>query len=587
MTPNGNDPHDVMQAPHPADPVDERIDRQLFYLTSFFHTSRELVGLRQPAKIMEKFLLMAMGPMGVSQGVIGMVDRERHTGKMVGRNIPNQDILHLQENLVHLQDRLDSLSSTDKSEGPSIPFFGLHKTTLGSKLFPFKVMLVIPWSIDDRYQGFLAFGEKITHEDFTPDERYILTSLVPTLTASLGSAILTSHVQQLNNELSQKNERLSATVARLENKEKELDREVLKLSSLNEVNTELRSLEDPQTILHSFLLHVLGTRWARQGFMILLNRDDKTVLQTQRGFSWTDLTLEQAEKLLFCGLSNLSTKTLEPLTCGQIHDPSCFKLLPFSFPAPEQAHLFVLDQKTMGIIGFSHFHHDATQAVDDEETFQAQITSFMVHIKNVLAFGTITRLNRDLEHRNTELQTTIDELTQAHQTIDVMEKTRERIRQTLERESHRIQRATGLDFVLILVVATLLGLLFNFKSPRGISVIPQEWTQPKVAEVSLEEVVANKETGKALLIDARPQEFFRLGHIPGAINLSPSLFEVMYPMFLGNEELERPIIVYGRTVSRHYDQDIAYRLGSRDHEQVRIFIGGLNEWQRSGYPVSP
>ncbi|WP_462324665.1 rhodanese-like domain-containing protein [Desulfoplanes sp.] len=587
MTRNGNDPHDVIQAPHPAEPIQDGVDRQLFYLTSFFHTSRELVGLRQPAKIMEKFLLMAMGPMGVSRGVIGLVDRQGRTGKIVGRNIPDQEISRLQENLIHLQDHLDTLSSEDKPESPSVPFFGLHKTTLGSELFPFKVILVIPWTIDDRYQGFLAFGEKITHEDFTPDERYILTSLVPTLTASLGSAILTSHVQQLNNELAQKNERLSATVTRLENKEKELDREVLKLSSLNGVNTELRFLDDPQTILRSFLLHVLGTRWARQGFIVLVKRDDGSVLQTQRGFSWTDLTSDQAENLLFCALSNLTTKTLEPLTCGQIKDTACFRQLAFPFPCPEQAHLFILDQKTMGLIGFSRFHHDATQTGDDAETFHAQMTSFMVHIKNVLAFETITRLNQNLEHRNLELQTTIDELTRAHQTIDVMEKTRERIRQTLDRESHRIQRATGLDFVLILIVAALLGLLFNLKSPRGISIIPQEWTQAQMAEVGLEEVVTNGETGRALLIDARPQEFFRQGHIPGAINLSPALFEAMYPMFLGNADLERPIIVYGRTVSRHYDRDIAYKLGSRDHEQVNIFIGGFKEWQRRGYPVSP
>ncbi len=587
MTRNGNDPHDVIMKSPPAPSTDTGMDRQLFYLTSFFHTSQELVGLRQPTKIMEKFLLMVMGPLGVSQGVIGLVDRERQTGNAIGRNVTDQEIERLQENLIHLQDRLEALRSQDRTEGPAIPFFGLRTTTLGRDFFPFETSLIIPWTIDERYQGFLALGKKITDEEFTPDERFTLTSLVPTLTASLGSAILTSHVQQLNNELRDKNKRLAGAVTRLENKERELDREVLELSSLNEVNKELRYLGDPETIMRSFLLHVLGIRWAKQGFLILLRRDAREVLQVHRGYSWTELTFEHAEKLLFCALSNQSTKTLAPLTCGQIQDTGCFAKLEFRFPRVEQAHLFVLEQDTLGLIGFSHFHQVTSESTDADGTFQAQMTSFMVHMKNILDFATITRLNQDLERRNTELQTTIDELTRAHQTIDLLEKTREKFKQTLDRESHRIQRATSFDFVLILLVGTLLGLLFNYKSPHGISIIPQEWTHSEVAEVRLEEVAALQKTEQPLLIDARPQEFFRLEHIPGAINLSPDLFEVMYPMLLGNENLERPIIVYGRTVSRHYDQDVAYRLESRDHEHVRIFIGGLREWKHRGHPVSP
>jgi rhodanese-related sulfurtransferase len=587
MTRNGKNPDEVIMESPPAPSVDNGMDRQLFYLTSFFHTSQELVGLRQPVKIMEKFLLMVMGPLGVSQGLIGLVDRERQTGNVIGRNVTDQERERFQENLIHLQDRLEVLRSEDSTKGPAIPFFGLHTTSLGMDFFPFETSLIIPWTIDERYQGVLALGKKITNEEFTPDERFILTSLVPTLTASLGSAILTSHVQQLNNELRQKNKSLADAVTCLEGKEKELDREILELSSLNEVNKELRQLGEPETIMRSFLLHVLGIRWAKQGFLILLRRDTREVLQVQRGYSWSELTIENAEKLLFCALSNLGTKTLEPLTCGQIQDTGCFAQLEFQFPGVEQAHLFVLEQDTLGLIGFSHFHQVTSEGTDDDGTFQAQMTSFMVHMKNVLAFATITRLNRDLERRNTELQATIDKLTRAHQTIDVLEKTREKFRQTLDRESHRIQRATGFDFVLILLVGTLLGLLFNYKSPQGISIIPQEWTHSKVAEIRLEEVVANQKTEKALLIDARPQEFFRIEHLPGAINLSPDLFEMMYPMLLGNEDLERPIIVYGRTVSRHYDQDIAYRLGSRDHEHVRIFIGGLREWKHRGHPLSP
>jgi rhodanese-related sulfurtransferase len=95
------------------------------------------------------------------------------------------------------------------------------------------------------------------------------------------------------------------------------------------------------------------------------------------------------------------------------------------------------------------------------------------------------------------------------------------------------------------------------------------------------------ESGQAVLIDARPQESFKLGHIAGAANLPPALFDFMYGMRLAKLPPERPVLVYGRTVSRLYDEAVADLLKKRGHKDVRIIQGGMEAWKRAGGTLKP
>jgi 3-mercaptopyruvate sulfurtransferase SseA len=56
-------------------------------------------------------------------------------------------------------------------------------------------------------------------------------------------------------------------------------------------------------------------------------------------------------------------------------------------------------------------------------------------------------------------------------------------------------------------------------------------------------------------------------------------------MKLGNLDPETPVIVYGRSISRLYDEELAFRLKQRDHDHVRVLSGGLRAWEAQGYPV--
>jgi len=64
-----------------------------------------------------------------------------------------------------------------------------------------------------------------------------------------------------------------------------------------------------------------------------------------------------------------------------------------------------------------------------------------------------------------------------------------------------------------------------------------------------------------------------------------ALFDIVYMMNFAEEDKNREIIVYGRTVSKLYDLEVASKLMLRGYTNVKILEGGLSAWERSGYPV--
>ena len=89
-----------------------------------------------------------------------------------------------------------------------------------------------------------------------------------------------------------------------------------------------------------------------------------------------------------------------------------------------------------------------------------------------------------------------------------------------------------------------------------------------------------------LVIDARPSSSYRHGHVPGAINLSRDAFAQDYLRL--RESLEKakdnPIVVYCTGGDCHDSKMVAQALTSLGFSQVRVFIGGWDEWTKAGLP---
>jgi 3-mercaptopyruvate sulfurtransferase SseA len=64
-----------------------------------------------------------------------------------------------------------------------------------------------------------------------------------------------------------------------------------------------------------------------------------------------------------------------------------------------------------------------------------------------------------------------------------------------------------------------------------------------------------------------------------------ALFDIVYLISFPEEEKDKKIVVYGNTISRPYDLEIADKLLLRGHRDVKVLDGGLQAWEANGYPV--
>ena len=148
-------------------------------------------------------------------------------------------------------------------------------------------------------------------------------------------------------------------------------------------------------------------------------------------------------------------------------------------------------------------------------------------------------------------------------------------------------KLSWVDFVLLIGVSVLFALVFNQSNPNGISLFPKMPSQEAVQTIGPAAALEEMKGGEALLLDAMPSNFYEKRHIKGAVNIPPTLFDIVYMMTLDQEDKSKKVIVYGRTISRLYDLDVANKLALRGFKNVRILEGGLSAWEKKGYPVEP
>lgn len=122
--------------------------------------------------------------------------------------------------------------------------------------------------------------------------------------------------------------------------------------------------------------------------------------------------------------------------------------------------------------------------------------------------------------------------------------------------------------------------------PTPPSPAPSEVVLP-VETVDLDHFHALTESPDAVVLDARPELFYRVGHIPGARSLSRAAFEQDYAALRPTLEAQREktLAVYctgGPCEDSHLVASALQRLG---YPHVVIYLGGWEEWQAAGLPT--
>jgi rhodanese-related sulfurtransferase len=105
-------------------------------------------------------------------------------------------------------------------------------------------------------------------------------------------------------------------------------------------------------------------------------------------------------------------------------------------------------------------------------------------------------------------------------------------------------------------------------------------------DISLESFRVFVAEKRGVVLDARPEIFYRLGHVPGALALPRDDFEKSYARLketLGNHRTQ-PLMIYcagGACEDGELVRDALARLG---YAHVAIFRGGWTAWKQAGLP---
>ncbi len=149
----------------------------------------------------------------------------------------------------------------------------------------------------------------------------------------------------------------------------------------------------------------------------------------------------------------------------------------------------------------------------------------------------------------------------------------------------KASRFSWLDFTLVIAMSVVLAITFNFSTPNGIPLIPERPDKESIPSISTHAAMEEQKQAKALIIDAMPPNFYQKRHIKGAVNMPMTLFDIVYLMNFSDEDKEKEILVYGSTISRPYDLEIASKLMLRGYTDVKVIEGGISAWEANGYPI--
>jgi rhodanese-related sulfurtransferase len=573
----------LMDAVEKASRAQAELERRVFQLKSLHKAASELSRLAQPRRIMETFLLTALGLFGATRGLALLVNTQTRRGHLAHRGLCLPEAEACERNLTRIVEHY-----LPREHLPRHAEFLAPGPATAPGLLPADTALILAQRVEGDYGLLAAIGPRLSGEAFTEADKTALLNLAETTANALAQNLYHHEIAQLSAGLMRQGHALQEAQRQTARAREALDLQLFQLQTLYEFTREVSPLVSTEKLIEVLLLSLMGTFGAGCGGILLCDRSSASVRWVSRGVSeprqWT---LAQAEALLYRGFQAAEERRLAPMSITFIKDPpACLPESETGFSACTAA-LFTVDDTLLGMVALGPLLHQAELPPESRELLTGLTANWMAFLKNARAFETIQALNADLNRTNTDLRRTIAELTEARDQIRLLEVAKNRLRQLIRGELERAGRFRLADVVVMVVLSAALALAFNYASPNGIPVLPEVVFQaqpPRVDAATAHHMLARSE---AVLVDARPSELFQQKHIPGAVNIPAALFDVIYPMKLGPAlKPEQVVLIYGRTLSKRYDDEVALRLLQR-HDQVRVLEGGLAAWEKKGLAVAP
>ena len=567
----------------PVTQAQAELDRRVFQLTTLLDATRELAGQPQPRRILETTLLSGLGALGIQHGAAMLMPTPAGQATVAHRGMLAADVAELESVLPQLGQRLREAGVCNEQVQPleSLP------ATCRS-LLPSAAVMCLGAHLSNDYLVLFMFGPRSDGRVYCDADRALLLVLANTAAGALRQAIAGQQVQMLNADLLRQNADLQDALQQKRQAHRALDRQTYQQKVLYDTVAGLMPITGIQPLIENFLLMALGALGVDQGFVVLYDRGRQHLQQAARGLAPDWLwSAEDTEEHLYAGLQATPQRLIAAMQVAEIREPqSIWKPMELGL-ALHSAWIFNVDDVLWGLVGLGTPLAPRVLADEERALLQGIVANLMVFIKKIRAYEMIKTLNADLERRNATLRRTIEDLTAARRQVRLLERAKTRIRQLVQGEMDRVWRFRWRDALLMLLTAAVLALIFNASNPNGGALVPEVLVRPAPEAIDALSAHSLLARGAAVIIDARPPELFARRHVAQAHNVPSSLFDLIYPMKIAARlKPDAMVIVYGRTISRPYDREVALRVSQR-HPQVRILAGGLAAWQQQGFPILP
>jgi len=168
-----------------------------------------------------------------------------------------------------------------------------------------------------------------------------------------------------------------------------------------------------EPILKNFLLMTMGNFGVAEGFILTVDVPSRAINGfVSIGFRGDDISLLKtggSEILLSTDLVMSMRNEADLKTCG---------LLP---PAMICAFPFLVDNDCIGIMGLGGKLIGEPYNKDDEELLDTLVNNLVVSLKNARSFEEIKNLNQDLQEKNIQLETALDQLKASMRKVEILE----------------------------------------------------------------------------------------------------------------------------------------------------------------------
>jgi rhodanese-related sulfurtransferase len=149
---------------------------------------------------------------------------------------------------------------------------------------------------------------------------------------------------------------------------------------------------------------------------------------------------------------------------------------------------------------------------------------------------------------------------------------------TLEIVGQRLVRA-----VAIVVFGSTLGLAWNSLSGRGFALSRNVFIKEGDEVIEAGEAKRRLDKG-ALFLDARPEAFYKMAHVPGALPLPEDDFERAFKQIEPRLRSHFDLVVYCSGFGCEASHIVAKKLKERGI-QAAILHEGWPAWEEARYPV--